>query len=251
MVTSSAIVSIAVLFLRSIHFNEHYVPDYTDSKQSVYFYKNSRANNAKYRGIITNHTYLYQLAYFPKCCPPGYFYEDGNRECLPSNGTPIYDEINLNTDLIKSGLSECPVLLDRFVAKTSFKRYGGNGYMLLWNETLYKGHYCLDNIVEDEDFYVIRVCQEKDYCFNGTDDGNKDWCVRKCCPDGYRFEDYRCVPVTDSGIRMEMHKDRYERTGELSVFTSIIFSTVYAATSKVTNLLIQIYLKVTKYDYST
>ncbi|GJQ78472.1 hypothetical protein Trydic_g11589 [Trypoxylus dichotomus] len=216
MVNSGTIISIVTLFLKEFYFDEHFVPKYTSNKESPYFYKNSSRTKTEYRRIAENETHFPTLPYFSKCCPPGYIYHGANRYCLRSDATPIYEEINFKTDLLKSGLSECPVILDRFVEKASLERHDGSGYVFLMNDSY--NHYCLDNVMEDDDFYVVRICKNEEYCTQTYVEDEGDWCIKKCCADGYGFQDYQCVPRVDSAVRIEMNNDYFERTDGYAVY---------------------------------
>lgn len=226
MVTSGAILSAVTLYLSGVRFDDQFVPAY--NKDSIYYYKNASEKDAQYNAIETERiTYLNKLTFFPKCCAPGSSYESANRECSKSNSTAIYDEINLETDLIRSTLEDCIVIVDRFVEKRNLKRSGGiNGYLFVENESFALGQFCLDNIVESDRFYVVRICQGKDFCLNGTDN---DWCIRKCCPDGYGFTDYKCTRTENNGLRVELNKNYYEKTGEIFLITNFLagFATCY------------------------
>ncbi|KAK9736102.1 hypothetical protein QE152_g12790 [Popillia japonica] len=123
------------------------------------------------------------------CCQPQTLYDIDNKGCVAANdSSAIYEDLGINIDLIQSGLVFCKVVVDRFVETKNFR---------------------LENWLDD--VYVVRLCKNVSYCSNVNKNKNKEWCVHKCCNDGFQSIDYKCSLNDGMGIHVKNHSDVYSR----------------------------------------
>ncbi|KAK9736098.1 hypothetical protein QE152_g12794 [Popillia japonica] len=150
---------------------------------------------------------------FPRCCQPETVYDIDNKGCVAVNGsTPIYKVLNISIDLINSGLLGCRVVVDRFVETKNFHVEDGNATLMADTEYAERGQFCIDKTAQRDDIYVVRLCRNVSYCSSVEKNENNEWCVHKCCYDGFQYVDYRCSVNDRMGIHVKNHSDVYART---------------------------------------
>ncbi|KRT85176.1 hypothetical protein AMK59_2037, partial [Oryctes borbonicus] len=159
------------------------------------------------------------VIYFPKCCPPEYVFQAKKHKCIYNNTIPaLYDDWGLNVSVIKSGLSNCEVIVDKKLTELKLENFKRDRKFLFNNELFSYGDYCLDKM-HDEDNYIARLCYSRDYCTKAFSE-RKDWCLRKCCKDGYVLKNIRnCILRPDLGLNIENDLDVIKRNDSFAQFT--------------------------------
>ncbi|GJQ82641.1 hypothetical protein Trydic_g19659 [Trypoxylus dichotomus] len=165
---------------------------------------------------------LNQFTFFPKCCPLNSVYELENRECVERrNGIQLLRELKVAVDLIKYALIGCDVVVDKLVNRSDVTVNHGPLGLSIDNDSFAPDRFCIDEIAQNTDQYVIKLCKERDYCFgDGRNGAERDWCMYKCCVDGYFLKDNACVlmdKIQKNGIRVKDNKDYFE-SGENYAF---------------------------------
>lgn len=196
---------------------EGYRPEYAE--HSDYYYCDSAHDIVQCKPVNYDPVFNNDTTSFPKCCPPNAHYDAKNRGCIRQN-TPgmfdVHEELNISVRLMRYGLQECEVIVDRFVNKNDVNKSEGEFTGLIFEDELYKnGKFCIDKVVENDEKYVIRLCREREYCLGDGKNSSDEWCVYKCCPDTYILVDNVCARAEKTGIRVEENEVHYERTGKI------------------------------------
>ncbi|GJQ86503.1 hypothetical protein Trydic_g10403 [Trypoxylus dichotomus] len=99
----------------------------------------------------------------------------------------------------KTDLNNCTVVLDHILRKDKegwtiefdrSLRFEGKSYSL--------GYYCLDNVLEKEEYVVVKTCEDVSIC------RNRDVrCIKKCCPDGQYYQGTSCSAGPYFGLSLE------------------------------------------------
>ncbi|KAK9736103.1 hypothetical protein QE152_g12791 [Popillia japonica] len=76
-------------------------------------------------------------------------------------------------------------------------------------EDVERGKFCIDKTLQLDDVYVVRLCKNVSYCSSVNKNKNKEWCVHKCCNDGFQSIDYKCSLNDRMGIHVKNHSDVY------------------------------------------
>ncbi|GJQ78477.1 hypothetical protein Trydic_g11594 [Trypoxylus dichotomus] len=205
--------SLVTLFFNNSVINnlDNYKPLYHPA--SYYFFHNLSDENAVPRPVQQDLEYFSNSTFFPRCCQPGTAYDIDNRGCVPSaNTVPIHEELNITVNLIQSGLKYCTVVVDRFVKKYDLKVQEGNASLKVEDEIFGKRKFCVDNIWHNNEDYVVRLCKEDNYCEKVDRNIANEWCVHKCCEEGYQLRNYICVLNDRMGIHVKNNTQVYERT---------------------------------------
>lgn len=212
MVPASEYLSFVTLIANSNLLNNlvDYHPIYVES--SPYYYKNvtvadSNPRPVDYDPIFTSSTF------FPKCCPPGFSYDVHKKDCAPSlDTTPIYEELKVKVNLIRSGMSDCQVVADKFVMRKGVMQASTKDFKInlkIGKERFSPGKYCLDKTVQSK-AYIVQICSDRKYCAE-----NKNWCVSKCCWNGYSYKGRNCQFTTGGGtLQDDKYNKYYEREGK-------------------------------------
>ncbi|GJQ86504.1 hypothetical protein Trydic_g10404 [Trypoxylus dichotomus] len=131
-----------------------------------------------------------------KCCSPNYNYEPKDHKCVESNSTNILEGFKNGSLLIKSGLSDCQIVLDHLLdTPTNAFSIGLHGSLHYNDRTYQIGSYCFDN--NEGEGMVIRTCEKVDMCKN---QGVR--CIKKCCPDGQYYEGTTCSAGHQFGLSL-------------------------------------------------
>lgn len=149
------------------------------------------------------------IIYFPKCCPPNHVFEPESRKCVRTNISNLYDDLGLNVSIIRSGLSNCEVIVDRRVSEFTIENFTKDRQFLFNNEVFSYGKYCLDKTF-DEEGYIARLCYPEKYCST-----HKDWCLKKCCHDGYVLVGKECALKPSLGLNINDNLDVIEKNGKI------------------------------------
>ncbi|GJQ78471.1 hypothetical protein Trydic_g11588 [Trypoxylus dichotomus] len=220
MVPASEYLNIVTLIVNANLINNitNYYPAYVES--SRYYYKSGDPNELNPRPVDFDPS-LEQAVFFPKCCPPGSLYDVDKKDCKTSPDISIYDDLNIKVDLVKSGLSECDVVVDRFVKSNDVRR--ANTRELKINLKVNKdrfspGTYCMDKTVQ-KNVLIIKICGERSYCLNSAK-GTR-WCVNKCCWDGYSYQGRRCEFNKNHVLPDDKYRKYYEREDSYSFLYGI------------------------------
>lgn len=189
---------------------ENYEPAFV--KSSRYYYKinaTSVLHPVEFDPIFSNKTL------FPKCCPPDFSYDLGKKVCVESQMvSSIFQDLKVKVNLVKSGLSECQVVVDRFVKGQDIVRAPAKNLKVglkVSKDRIPNGKYCLDKIAQ-KNAYVIKICDERKYCINNTK--SKDWCVNKCCWEGYSYTGRKCKYAENYALQDDKYRKYYENEGK-------------------------------------
>lgn len=189
-----------------------YVPEYLPA--SYYFFRNLSDPYPTPKPVEEDEIYENSIL-FPRCCQPGTVYDVHNKGCVPdNNAVPIDEELNIAVNLIQSGLVNCKVVVDRYVRKHDLKVKKGNATLEIEGTAFQKKKFCIDNTAQWNDVYVVRLCKEFDYCVNVDRNVGNEWCVHKCCYDGFQSVDHKCSLNDRMGIHVKNNTHVYERTGK-------------------------------------
>ncbi|GJQ86502.1 hypothetical protein Trydic_g10402 [Trypoxylus dichotomus] len=168
------------------------------------------------------------VIFFPKCCPPEYVFEFENRKCVHNyTYSAVYNDLSLNVSVVKSGLSNCEVIVDRRLSKLTLENFTQDRRFVYNGELFSYGDYCLDKL-HDEENYIARLCYTREYCSRSFND-RKDWCLKKCCRDGYVLEGKRCILRPDVGLNVKDNLDVIERNDSIALFTDARACRMYEA----------------------
>ncbi|KRT80689.1 hypothetical protein AMK59_4930 [Oryctes borbonicus] len=188
----------------------NYQPTYVES--SRYYYKSDDLKESQPRPVNFDPIFS-QSIFFPKCCPPGFIYNVNKKDCkASSNVSPIYDDFKLKVNLIKSGLSECDVVVDRFMKSKDLMRAGTKELKInlkISKDRFTPGAYCMDKTVQS-DVFVIKICGERSHCSDISRNRTKEWCVNKCCWDGYSYLGHRCEFNENHVLPDDKYRKYYE-----------------------------------------
>lgn len=206
--------SIAYLFFYNN--TDTLVEDYNLTSDTAHFYKFDNATSAVLPVIIDSET---DVIYFPKCCPPDYIYEYEHRKCVRANtSSTIYDDLGFNVSVIKTGLRNCEVIVDRPISELKYENFKLDRKFFLHDELFSYGEYCLDKL-DSNSSYIARLCYPREYCSRHLND-NQDWCLKKCCSDGYVLQGKTCALRPNLGLNIKDDLDVIRRNGKVPAICS-------------------------------
>lgn len=187
-------------------YNYNYEDDY-DSFASI-LYDIGFSNEEVYDNSIS----------FPRCCFSGNVYDVENRKCVPfRNETPIYKELNVEVSGVWGTLLYCDVISDRFVKKGDVRVKNGNGTLEIENEVYQYMKFCLDNVLQSNEHYVVRLCHDIDYCLDVSKNVRNEWCVHKCCIEDFSLRDFECILSDEMGVNVANNTRGFDRRGKCIV----------------------------------
>lgn len=160
---------------------------------------------------------LNKLLYFPKCCPPQYIFQTDKRKCVRNDTvSSFYNELGFNVNIVRSGLTNCEVIVDRQLSEFKLENFGKDRTFMLDNDTFSHGQYCFDKTSDgfNGTNYIARLCYSKEYC-SLKSGPHGDWCLKKCCSDGYVLSGRTCILQSDLGLDIAGNLDVIERNGEI------------------------------------
>lgn len=192
------------------------VEDYNLTSDTVRFYKVGNTTSSVLPFVIHSKT---DVIYFPKCCPPDYIFESEERKCVRVNtSSAIYDDLGFNISVIRSGLSDCEVIVDRRISELKHENFKLDRKLFLYNELFSYGEYCLEKLYSNNG-YIARLCYPREYCSRHLN-GRQDWCLKKCCSEGYVLEGKRCILRPDLGLNIRDDLDVIRRNGKVPIICS-------------------------------
>lgn len=227
MVPGSEILTAVTLIVSTKLLNDlgAYKPTYVES--SIYHYKDENDPTSVPRAVNFDPLFKSSVL-FPKCCPPGFIYDIPNKVCIDSpDTTSIYGDLNIEVNLIQSGLSECHVVVDKFLKKKDVKHAGSKRLKVnvKIEKTSYSpGEYCIDKTIQD-DVYILKMCTDRQYCLGTAEP--RHLCINKCCWDGYSYEGKRCKFTSNKGLADDKYSQYYESEGIMQINTLINFYYIY------------------------
>nr|XP_022918966.1 probable G-protein coupled receptor Mth-like 6 [Onthophagus taurus] len=151
------------------------------------------------------------LNYLPKCCPPEYMYHEFKHNCIEDK---TFSDLVEKVNLIKTGL-DCEVIVDHVVSRHSLN-ISNDREALFDDKIISFGDYCVDHVYNESNF-IVRECKKKDYCLSHT----HDFCIKKCCPDGFQYINRKCIRNPTFGIDMEIYRNislGYKRKGSFAIY---------------------------------
>ncbi|GJQ86499.1 hypothetical protein Trydic_g10401 [Trypoxylus dichotomus] len=186
-------------------------------------------DNATVFAIPTEIGSQVDVIYFPKCCPPEHVFEAEKRKCIyNSTISALYNDWGLNVSVVKSGLTNCEVIVDKQLSEFKLENFKSDRKLLFNNELFSYGEYCLDKLHEGNN-YIARLCYSGEYC-NKNPNNRKEWCLKKCCKDGYVLENKKnCILRPDLGLNIKDDLDVIERNDSFAIFTDSRLCRMYEA----------------------